>query len=71
MVNGKEYELDVEYEKKGQYESYVVKQMLNNPMDMNDLESYNFLSELVGEKTTKSIPRENTKSTKEKQPKAS
>lgn len=55
LVNGKEYELDVEYEKKGQYESYVVKQMLSNPMDMNDLESYNFLSELVGEKTTKSI----------------
>ena len=55
MVEGKEYELEVEYEKKGKYESYVVKRFLNNPMDMNENESLNFLSELVGNKLADSI----------------
>jgi exodeoxyribonuclease V alpha subunit len=55
MVEGKEYELEVEYEKKGKYESYVVKRFLNNPMDMNENEAFNFLSELIGEKLADSI----------------
>ena len=49
MVEGKEYELEVEYEKKGKYESYIVKRFINNPMDMNSNEAFNFLSELVGD----------------------
>lgn len=48
LVEGKEYKIEVEYEKKGQYESYIVKRFLNNPMDMNENEAFNFLSELVG-----------------------
>lgn len=55
MVEGKEYELEVEYEKKGKYESYIVKRFINNPMDMNENESFNFLSELCGEKLTENI----------------
>lgn len=55
MVEGKEYELEVEYEKKGKYESYIVKKFINNPMDMNENESFNFLSELIGDKLTDSI----------------
>lgn len=55
MVEGKEYELEVEFEKKGKYESYVVKRFLNNPMDMNENESFNFLSELTGDKLAENI----------------
>jgi len=55
MVEGKEYELEVEYEKRGKYESYVVKRFINNPMDMNTNEAYNFLSELIGYKRANNI----------------
>lgn len=55
MIEGKEYELEVEFEKKGKYESYVVKRFLNNPMDMNSNEAFNFLSELVGDKVADNI----------------
>lgn len=55
LIYGKEYEMEVEYEKKGKYENYVVKRILNNPMEMNERESYNFLSELVGKKTAGNI----------------
>jgi exodeoxyribonuclease V alpha subunit len=55
MIEGKEYELEVEYEKKGKYESYVVKRFLNNPMDMNENEAFNFMSELIGERLADSI----------------
>ncbi len=55
LVEGKEYEIEVEYEKKGKYESYVVKRFINNPMDMNENEAFNFLSELVGDNLADNI----------------
>jgi RecD/TraA family predicted helicase len=55
LIEGKEYEIEVEYKKKGQYESYVVKRFLNNPMDMNSNEAFNFLSELVGDKLADNV----------------
>lgn len=55
LIEGKEYEIEVEYEKKGKYESYVVKRFVNNPMDMNENEAFNFLSELVGDNLADNI----------------
>lgn len=55
LFNDKEYEFDVEFEVKNNYESYIVKRILSNPMEMNDKQSFNFLSELLGEKLAYNI----------------
>ena len=58
LFNDKEYEIDVEFEVKNNYETYVVKRMISNPMEMNDKQSFNFLSEMVGEKLAYNILKE-------------
>ena len=58
MVEDKEYEMEVEYEKKGNYEAYVVKRFITNPMNMNGTEAFNFLSEFVSENIAENILKE-------------
>lgn len=55
LIEGKEYEIEVEYEKKGKYESYIVKRFVNNPMDMNKNQAFSFLSEIIGANLAKNI----------------
>lgn len=55
MIEGKEYELEVEYEKRGEFESYIVNRILGNPMNMNDAEAFNFLSGLTSDRLAENI----------------
>lgn len=55
LLQGKEYEIEVEYENGGKYESYNVIRILSNLSNMNVEETVSFLEGLVGEVTAKDI----------------